>query len=86
MLIKKYKGRTLRKTDRQTNGLTDGRNVVTYRVAWHATKNKAGYTAISCGRVGRGGNKRFRLVFTDQPTNRRTDGRTKPLIELRVRN
>ena len=23
---------------------------------------------------------------TDLPTNRRTDGRTKPLIELRVRN
>ena len=28
----------------------------------------------------------FRLVVTDQPTNGRTDGRTKPHIELRVRN
>ena len=48
-------------------------------------ENKAGYTAnISCGRVGRGGNARFhtfRLVLTDGPTDRRTDGRTKPLIE-----
>ena len=53
-------------------------------------KNKAGYTAnTSCGRVGRGGNAcfhTFRLVFTDRPTDRLTDGRTKPLIELRVRN
>ena len=57
-------------------------------------RNKAGYTAnTSCGRVGRGRNAcfhTFRLVFTDQrtnqPTNRPTDGRTKPLIELRVRN
>ena len=52
-------------------------------------KNKAGYTATSCGQVGRGGNARFhsfRLVLTDGPTNQRTDGRTKPLIELRVRN
>ena len=42
-------------------------------------KNKAGYTATSCGRVGRGGNTHFhtfRLVFTDQPTDRPTDGRT----------
>ena len=42
-------------------------------------KNKAGYTAISCGRVGRGGNARF-LTFrldgygrTDGPTDRPTD-------------
>ena len=63
--------------------------------------NKAGYTAISCGRVGRGGNATVRnkkcsktlisSLFdscprTDGPTDRRTDGRTKPLIELRVRN
>ena len=62
--------------------------------------NKAGYTAISCGRVGRGGYARFptfqldhygptdtfRLVVTDGPTKGLTDGRTKPLIELRVRN
>ena len=62
--------------------------------------NKAGYTASSCGRVGRGGNARFpifRLVGyglmdgrtdgrTDGETDRRKDGRTKPLIELRVRN
>ena len=38
-------------------------------------KNKAGYTAISCGRVGRGRNTRFptsqleRDGQTDQPTN-----------------
>ena len=42
--------------------------------------NKAGYTAnTSCGRVGRGGNGRFhtfRLVLTDQPTDRRTDGQS----------
>ena len=56
------------------------------------SKNKAGYTAISCGRVGRGGNTHFptfqleRDRPTDQPTNQPTDGRTKPLIELRVRN
>ena len=55
-------------------------------------KNKAGYTAISCGRVGRGGNTRFPIFQlerdgpTDRPTNGPTDGRTKPLIELRVRN
>ena len=54
--------------------------------------NKAGYTAISCGRVGRGGNARFPTFRldgygpTDRRTDRRTDGRTKPLIELRVRN
>ena len=51
--------------------------------------NKAGYTATSCGRVGRGGNARFhtfRLVVTDGPTDGPTDGRTQALIELRVRN
>ena len=51
--------------------------------------NKAGYTATSCGQVGRGGNARFptfRLVSTDGPTDGPMDGRTKPLIELRVRN
>ena len=39
-------------------------------------KNKAGYTATSCGRVGRSGNARFhtfRLVLTNGPTDRRTD-------------
>ena len=42
-------------------------------------QNKAGYTAISCGRVGRGGNTRFptfqleRDGPTDQPTDRPTD-------------
>ena len=57
------------------------------------TENKAGYTAISCGRSGRDGYARFptfRLVLTDGRTDgrtdRRTDGRTKALIELRVRN
>ena len=60
-------------------------------------KNKAGYTAISCGRVGRGGYARFltfRLVLTDGqtdgridgPTDGPTDGRTKPLIELSIRD
>ena len=47
--------------------------------------NKAGYTATSCGRVGRGGYARFptfRLVLMDG----RAEGRTKPVIELRVRN
>ena len=52
--------------------------------------NKAGYTAISCRRVGRGGNTRFPTFqlerSTNQPTDRPTDGRTKPFIELRVRN
>ena len=41
--------------------------------------------ATSCKQVGRGGYARFstfRLVLTDGPT----DGQTKPLIELRVRN
>ena len=38
--------------------------------------NKAGYTATSCGRVGRGGNMRFhtfQLVHTNGPTDQRTD-------------
>ena len=54
-------------------------------------RNKAGYTAISCGRVGRGGNAcfpTFRLEHdgpTDGPTDRPTDGRTKPLIDSLVR-
>ena len=57
-----------------------------------ANSNKAGYTATSCGRVGRGGNVRFptfrldRYGPTDGLTDGPTDGRTKPLIELRVRN
>ena len=51
-------------------------------------KNKAGYTAISCGRVGRGGNARFPTFRLDyyRQTDRRTNGRTKLFIELRVRN
>ena len=58
--------------------------------------NKAGYTATRCGRVGRGGNARFPTLQlerdgqtdrpTNQPTDRLTNGQTKPLIELRVRN
>ena len=47
-----------------------------YIIGW---LNNAEYTAISCGRVGRGGNARF-LTFrldgygrTDRPTNGRTD-------------
>ena len=37
--------------------------------------NKAGYTTICCGRVGRGGNTRFPTfqLERDQPTDRRTD-------------
>ena len=51
-------------------------------------RNKAGYTATSCGRVGRGGNARFPTFRLDGygRTDGPTDGRTKPLIELRVRN
>ena len=57
---------------------------------------KAGYTATSYGRVGtvgRDGNARFPTFrldhydrLTDRQTDRPTDGRTKPLVELRVRN
>ena len=39
--------------------------------------NKAGYTALSCGRVGRGGYAcflTFRLVLTDGPTEGWTNG------------
>ena len=41
--------------------------------------NKAGYTATSCGRVGRGRYEcfpTFRLVLTDGPTDQWTDGPT----------
>ena len=40
-------------------------------------ENKAGYTATSCGRVGKGGNARFPSFQLDHygPTDRRTDGR-----------
>ena len=73
--------------DGQTDGPIDGR---TDKASSQLKKNKAGYTAnTSCGRVGRGGNARFhtfRLVFTDGRTDRPTDGRTKALLELRVRN
>ena len=43
--------------------------------------DKAGYTATSCGRVGRGGYARFptfRPVLTDQQTDVQTNGWTKP--------
>ena len=47
--------------------------------------NKAGYTAnTSRGRVSRGGNAHFHTFRFDHYGP--TDGRTKPLIELRVRN
>ena len=41
-------------------------------------ENKAGYTATSCGRVGRGGNARFHTFELDhyRRTDQRTDGRT----------
>ena len=50
--------------------------------------NKAGYTASSCGRVGRGGIAYFSTFRLDQygPMDGPTDRRTKPLMELRVRN
>ena len=53
-----------------------------YLVCLLSHKNKAGYTAISCGRVGRGRNARFPTFQldhhgpTDRPTDRWTDGRT----------
>ena len=42
------------------------------------TKNKAGYTATSCGRVGRGGNARFPTFRLDHygPTDGPTDGQS----------
>ena len=48
----------------------------------------AGYTAISCGRVGRGENAHFPTFRLDDPgrMDGRTDGRTKPLLELRLPN
>ena len=52
-------------------------------------KNKDGYTAkTSCRRVGRGGNAHFHTIQPDHhgPTDHRTDGRTKPLIEWLVRD
>ena len=61
-------------------------------ISCNVNHNKAGYTATSCRRVGRGGNATgplFELLMdgpTDGPTDRWTNGRTKPLIELRVRN
>ena len=45
-------------------------------------KNKAGYTATSCGRVGRGGNARFHTFELDYYrradgwTDQRTDGQS----------
>ena len=55
----------------------------TFKVAC-PQRNKAGYTATSCGRVGRGENARFQTFQRDhyRPTVRGT----KPLKELRVRN
>ena len=42
------------------------------------SKNKAGYTAISCGRVGRGGKARFPTFRLDGygRTDRPTDGQS----------
>ena len=50
--------------------------------------NKAGYTAISCGRVGRGEYARFPsfLLVRYGRTDGLTDRQTKSLIKLRVRN
>ena len=63
---------------------------VVQSVTWlNMTKQGRIHGHTSCGRVGRGGNARFhtfRLVLTNGPTDRRTNGRTKALIELRVRN
>ena len=65
--------------DRLTDIWTDGQSL---------SKKKSGYTVNSCGRVGRGRNARFHTFQLDHygPTDQRTNGRTKPLIELRVRN
>ena len=50
-------------------------------------QNKAGYTAnTSCWRVGRGGNTRSHTLYNSITTDGLTNGRTKPLIELHVRN
>ena len=44
-MLKTAKKANAGQTDRQTNQPTDRpTNIVTYRVALHATKNKAGYT------------------------------------------
>ena len=57
-----------------------------------SSANKAGYTATSYRWVSRGRKARvhtFPLDHygpTDRPMDRQTDGWTKPLIELRVRN
>ena len=39
-------------------------------------KNKAGYTAISCGRVGRSGNARFPTFQLERDNSSVTDGQT----------
>ena len=53
---------------------------ILHKYFWSININKAGYTAnTSRGRVGRGGDagfSTFRLVLTNGPTDRRTDGRT----------
>ena len=78
-------GRTDGRMDGWTDGQTDGRtDKASYRVARPQLKktklneNKAGYTATSCGRVGRGGNARFPTfqLGRDRPTDQRTDGPT----------
>ena len=37
---------------------------------------KTGYTAVSCGQVGRGGYECFRFLLTNRPTDRPTDRST----------
>ena len=54
---------------------------------WLVNHGKNGYTAISCGQLGRGRKCAFSHFSTRWLcTNRPTDRWTKPLIELRVRN
>ena len=64
----KKKKKKRKKTRNDRNKVNDGDDL----------KNKAGYTATSCGRVGRSGNARFPTFGLDGygPTDRRTDGRT----------
>ena len=61
-------------------------NALNHSVFW---TNKAGYTAnTSRGQVGRGGNACFPIFDfeRDGPTDRPTNGWTKPLIESLVRD
>ena len=69
-------GETDEQTDKQADWVIEPQS-------WLHLENKAGYTPISCGRVGRGGIARFPTFrldhlygLTDQPTNQPTDGQS----------